>query len=99
MAKILEEGDYILPKGMILERAGKYITVRPTVKRIIGHRCFDCEYCISGHATANGYTTPVCKLQPKGRKDSEGYPLYFHINIRRKPCEKFKLREQTKSTL
>ncbi len=92
MAKIIEAGEYILPEGYTMERTGKFITVRPIVKRITDPRCMDCKHCASGKATANGYTTPVCLLQPKGRTDSAGNKLYFHTGMRSKPCEKFENR-------
>lgn len=89
MAKTLEAGEYTLPEGYTIERVGSFVTVRPIVKAITSPRCRDCKHCASGRATANGWTTTVCLLQPKGRVDKDGIPLYYHRGTRNQPCEKF----------
>lgn len=87
MTKILEEGQYILPDNMTIERTGKFVTIRPKTNYIEGDRCMDCKYFGQGQATYNGYTTTICLKQPKRR---EG--LYHYVGTRRFPCEKFEKR-------
>ena len=38
MTKVLEEGQYVLPDNMTIERTGKYITIRPKTNYIEGNR-------------------------------------------------------------
>ena len=93
MSKILEAGNYILEEGMTLERTGRFITVRPIIKRIEEPRCRDCKYSGSGRATRCGYMTTVCLLQPKNITDKDGVKLYYHRGARQMPCEKFEKKE------
>ena len=93
MSKILEAGNYILEKGMTLERTGRFITVRPIMKGIKEPRCFDCKHFGSGRSTRCGLTTTVCLLQPKNITDRDGHKLYYHTGTRQMPCEKFEKKE------
>lgn len=89
MTKILEEGQYVLPDNMTIERTGKYVTIRQKTNYIKGDRCMDCKYFGHGRATYNGYTTTICLKQPK-RRDG----LYHYVGTRRFPCEKFEKKEE-----
>ena len=91
--KILEAGNYILEKGMTLERTGKFVTVRPLKVGIKEPRCSDCKYFGHGRATRCGFTTTVCLLQPKNIIDRDGYNLYYHVGLRQMPCGKFEKKE------
>ena len=87
---ILEEGQYILPDNMTLERTGKYVTVRKKTNYIEGNRCMDCKFFGHGQATRNGFTTTVCLIQPKRNG------LYHYVGIRRFPCANFELKKESK---
>lgn len=89
MIKVLEEGQYILPDNMTIERTGKYVTIRPKINHINGDRCVDCKYFGHGQATSNGYTTTICLKQPKKRNG-----LYHYVGIRRFPCVNFEKKEE-----
>ena len=89
MTKILEEGHYIIPDNMTIERTGKYVTIRPKTNYIEGDRCMDCKFFGHGQATYKGYTTTICLKQPK-RRDG----LYYHIGDRMFPCANFEKKEE-----
>lgn len=91
MTKILEEGQYVLPDNMTIERTGKYVTIRPKTNYIEGDRCMDCKYFGHGQATYRGYTTTICLKQPKRRNG-----LYYHICDRMSPCANFEKKEEQK---
>ena len=88
MTKMLEEGQYILPDNLTIERVGKYVTIRPKVGFIKTDRCGDCKYFGHGQATNGGYTTTVCKKQPKKNG------LYYNVGNRRFPCANFEKMEE-----
>lgn len=90
MGKILEEGEYILPDDLMLEKAGKYVTVRrKLLPKLDAIRCKKCRYFGFGAATNTTWETTVCLLQPKNRVTKEGKPIYYHISSRQVKCEKF----------
>ena len=92
---ILEEGQYVLPDDMTLERTGKYVTVRKKTNCIEGNRCIDycmdCKYFGHGQATYKGYTTTICLKQPKKRNG-----LYYYVGTRQFPCANFERKEKNK---
>ena len=90
---ILEEGQYVLPDNMTLERTGKYVTVRQKTNYIRGNRCMDCKFFGHGQATHNGYTTTICLKQPKRNG------LYHYVGIRRFPCTIFELKKENERKL
>ena len=91
--KTLEAGEYVLPDNMTIERTGKFITIRQIKNRTPSDKlCRYCKYFGSGQATHNGYTTTVCKLQPKKLKHYDA-ELYYHIGERTSACEKFERKE------
>ena len=93
MAKVLEAGDYILEEGMVLEKTGKFVTVRPAIKGVKDPRCSDCIHFGHGRATRCGWTTTICLLQPKHITDKDGQELFYHTGLRQFPCDKFRKKE------
>ena len=89
-------GEYFIPDGCTVDRAGRLLTVRRQKKRLTGeggdYRCQHCRHYASGHAVSNLYwTTTVCERKPK--KIYKGTWLYYHVEATCRACDEFELRE------
>lgn len=90
---ILQEGEYIIPKGYSIKRVGNTITVYKSKANVIPegeYRCKDCIHYNTGYSLNSGYyPTMICDMQPK-RESKDGRQLYKAAKKYGKICCYFK---------
>ena len=91
--KVLEPGNYIIPKGFTIVRRGEKLQVRKLLKTVVVEdRCRNCKHLQLGRSSMNSrWETTVCMKRSKDNMVNRftEKPIYCHKTPLDKICEQF----------